>query len=98
MRITFTCFYLNLFLLCVPLFLLFGLEICVNFSAYLLRKLHRDIDLYIHRYNHLFSDLLLFPYNSKYNQKNIMRFSKLKLLSLNVRGLHNTRKRRAIFS
>ena len=32
MRITFTCFYLNLFLLCVPLFLLFGLEIvCVNF-------------------------------------------------------------------
>ena len=32
MRITFTCFYLNLFLLCVSLFLLFGLEIvCVNF-------------------------------------------------------------------
>ena len=32
MRITFTCFYLNLILLCVPLFLLFGLEIvCVNF-------------------------------------------------------------------
>ena len=76
MRITFTCFYLNLFLLCVPLFLLFGLEIaCVNFFAYSLRKLYRNIDLYIHRYNSLFSDLLLFPYNSKYNQKNITRSS-----------------------
>ena len=74
MRIIFTCFYLNLFLLCVPLFLLSGLEIaCVNFFAYSLRKLHHDIDLCIHRYNSLFSNLLLFLYNSKYNQKNITR-------------------------
>ena len=76
MRITFTCFYLNFVILCVPLFLLFGLEIiCGNFFAYSLRKLHHDIDLYIHRYNSLSRDLLLFPHNSKYNQKNITRFS-----------------------